>query len=181
MKIGKQFNQLTKKEYLFYIDNHKKYTDFNTLGLYRSLCENEKLTLTEKLEVREYAHQHFQKTFDFLQVKDPATYFEVATLGQDLTWAEEIAFSKRVIANQEKILKEKRINHRNFGVYAKHNCGYEHCPYNGLMVKQGSWLAYGHIGFVGEKNKQAKRDQSDARKSDRKHKHKFTRREEDLD
>jgi hypothetical protein len=50
MEIEQKFNQLTAKEYLFYIDNHKKYTNFNTLGLYRSLLENEKLTLAEKIE-----------------------------------------------------------------------------------------------------------------------------------
>ncbi len=57
MKIEQKFNKLTAKEYRFYIDNHKKYTDFNTLGLYRSLLENEKLTLAEKLEVRDYAER----------------------------------------------------------------------------------------------------------------------------
>ena len=53
MKIGRQFNTLTLKEYLFFIDNHKKYTDFNTLGLYRSITENKKLTMEDKIAVRE--------------------------------------------------------------------------------------------------------------------------------
>jgi|GEM_PF-5372128 len=39
MKIDKQFNRLTLKDYFYYIDHHRKYTDFNTLGLYRSLTE----------------------------------------------------------------------------------------------------------------------------------------------
>jgi len=32
MEIGQKFNQLTLDEYFFYIDNYKKYKDFNTLG-----------------------------------------------------------------------------------------------------------------------------------------------------
>lgn len=63
MKIGQQFNNLTLKEYFFYIDNYKKYTDFNTLGLYRSIIENEKLSIEEKIFVRDYANKIFQKTF----------------------------------------------------------------------------------------------------------------------
>ena len=63
MKIGKLFNQLSKSQYIHYIYNRKKYTDFNTLGLYRSICENEKLTLTEKIEIRDYANTIFGKTF----------------------------------------------------------------------------------------------------------------------
>jgi len=89
MVISQKFNQLTLKEYFFYVDNHKKYTDFNTLGLYRSIIENEKLGLPEKIEVREYAHQFFRKTFDFLQLKDPDTFVKVSTLGQTLTVAGE--------------------------------------------------------------------------------------------
>ncbi len=85
MKIGKKFNELTLKEYFFFIDNYKKYSDFNTLGLYRSIVENEKLTIKEKIEVREYANNTFMKTFNFLQLKDPETFVEVSTLGQEFT------------------------------------------------------------------------------------------------
>ena len=53
MEIGQKFNTLTLKEYFFYIDNYKKYTDFSTLGLYRSIVENEKLSLDDKLVIRE--------------------------------------------------------------------------------------------------------------------------------
>lgn len=67
MKIGKPFNQLTLEEYIFYIDNHKKYKDFNTLGLYRSIVEHKQLTLENKLLVREQAHKVFKKTFDLFQ------------------------------------------------------------------------------------------------------------------
>ncbi|WP_338791960.1 hypothetical protein [Bernardetia sp. MNP-M8] len=40
------------EEYVFYIDNYKKYTDFNSLGLYRSIVENENLNLEQKIELR---------------------------------------------------------------------------------------------------------------------------------
>lgn len=59
MKIGKPFNQLTLEQYIHYIDNHRKYKDFNTLGLYRSLTEHKGLTIEEKLIIREQAHNVF--------------------------------------------------------------------------------------------------------------------------
>ena len=170
MKLGQKFNKLTLKEYTFYIDNHKKYTDFNTLGLYRSIVENEKLTLDEKIEVREYAHTQFKKSFEFLQLKDPRIYFEVSTLGQKLTEADVSQFWKEIRQNQQKILVDKRIKHRNFGSYSKHECGYDSCPYNGLMIHQGSRLAYGHMHFDGDKNKFIAKDNSDKRKVMRKNK-----------
>ena len=61
LTIGRKFNTLTEKEYFFYIDNHKQYSDFNTLGLYRSLKENKHLSLEEKIRVRDYAHAKFKK------------------------------------------------------------------------------------------------------------------------
>ena len=62
MKINNPFNQLQKDEYLYFIENHKQYRDFNTLGLYRSLLENEQLTIADKTEIRDFAHSCFQKT-----------------------------------------------------------------------------------------------------------------------
>src|SRR5690606_8587947 len=103
MKIGKPFNQFTKQEYLETIPNHKQYSDFNTLGLYRSLLENENLSLDEKLEIRDLANIHFQKTFDFLQLKDPFTYLKVYHLGEELTRQQESAFWDIIRKNQEKI------------------------------------------------------------------------------
>lgn len=41
MKINRKFNTLNFKEYLYFIENHKQFSDFNTLGLYRSIIENE--------------------------------------------------------------------------------------------------------------------------------------------
>ena len=160
MKIGKPFNHFTKQEYLKTIPNHKQYSDFNTLGLYRSLLENEKLSLEEKLEIRDFANEHFQKTFDFLQLKDPQTYFEVSTLGKKLTRGDELNLWRIIRENQEKILKDKKIKHRNFGTYSKHDCGYDTCPYNGLMIKQGSHLAESSMCFATDKNKDEKKQKA---------------------
>ncbi|ALM48969.1 hypothetical protein AMR72_08770 [Flavobacterium psychrophilum] len=141
MKIDRKFNTFTFKEYFDCIENHKKYTDFNTLGLYRSLTENEKLDTEQKIEVREYAHSFFKKQFDFLQIKDPETYIGVSTIGQELTEGDTHQMWVDLWSYQEKTLKDKRIKHRNFGVYSKHNCPYEDCRFNGMMVRQGSGLA----------------------------------------
>lgn len=168
MKIGQKFNQLTLDEYFFYIDNHIKYKDFNTLGLYRSIAENEKLSLQEKIEVREYAHKTFKKTFDFLQLKDPRVFVEVSTLGLELTKGDEEKIWNDVRKNQQRILADKRIKHRNFGTYSKHNCGYEDCAWNGLMIRQGSWLAEGNMHFDSDKNKYQQQLKSERRKSERK-------------
>ena len=157
MKINKPFNQFTKQEYLETIPNHKQYSDFNTLGLYRSLLENENLTLEEKLEIRDFANGYFQKTFDFLQLKDPQTYFEVSTLGKELTRGDELNLWRIIRENQQKILKDKKIKHRNFGTYSKHDCGYDTCPHNGLMIKQGSHLAETSMCFATDSNKDEKK------------------------
>ena len=119
MEIGRKFNTFTLEEYFFYIDNHKKYKDFNTLGLYRSIVENENLTIEEKLNVREYAHKIFKKTFDFLQLKDPWTFKEVTYLGQELTRGDEEKIWSDIRKNQQRILADKKIKHRNFGEYSK--------------------------------------------------------------
>jgi hypothetical protein len=153
MKIGKKFCTLTLKEYFFYIDNHKRYSDFNTLGLYRSLLENQELTDAEKIEVRKYAHTFFYKTFDFLQLKDPVTYYEVSVIGQELTVADTNQIWEDIKANQRKILADKKIKHRNFGTYSKHLCGHEDCPMNGLMIRRGSAIAYDKMRLPSDKNR----------------------------
>jgi hypothetical protein len=181
MKIDKPFNTLTKNEYLLYIPEHKKYSDFNTLGLYRSLLENEKLSIEQKIEVRDIAHQNFFKTFEFLQLKDPRTYLEVSTLGQEMTVADERQAWEDIRTNQEKIIKEKKLNHRNFGQYSKHNCGYEDCPMNGIMIKEGSWMAEWHMRFDSDSNEYAKQEKSERRKKDRKNKHQIINENLELD
>jgi hypothetical protein len=168
MTIGKKFNELTPEEYIFYIDNHKNYKDFNTLGLYRSLTENDKLSLDDKIAVREHAHNLFKKSFDFLQLKDPHIFVKVSTLGIEITKADERRIWDEVIKNQQIILKDKRIRHRNFGTYSKHSCPYEDCIYQGLMVRPDSRLAWGNIHFQGDKSKYQQKAKSERRKSERK-------------
>lgn len=160
MKINKPFNQLQKETYFEVIENHKSYSDFNTLGLYRSLTENELLSTEERIEVRDYAHGFFQKTFDFLQLKDPLTYFKVTHLGQELTRGDELNSWRIIRENQQKILNDKKIKHRNFGTYSKHDCGLEYCHLNGMMVKQGSGTARNCMFFQTDENKDEKLNKS---------------------
>jgi hypothetical protein len=156
MKIGVKFNQLTYTEYLQVIEYHQKYTDFNTLGLYRSIIENDKLDLDQKIAIRDLAHTKFFKTFEFLQIKDSYTYIQVSTIGETLTKADERQLWQDVRINQEQILNAKRIKHRNFGSYAKHDCGYNDCPYNGVMIRQGGFLSESTIRFDSDNHRWAK-------------------------
>lgn len=168
MEIGRQFNTLTVKEYFFYIEHNKKYTDFNTLGLYRSVLENENLSLAEKIEVRNFAHTYFKRAFEFLQLKDPATYVAISILGQDITVADKQQLWEDLKINQQKILSSKGIKHRNFGVYSKHSCDYDNCIWNGVMVKSGSKLAYDSMHFKSDRNNYEAKEKSNRRKVERK-------------
>jgi hypothetical protein len=179
MEIGRQFNTLTFEEYKFFIDSYKKYSDFNTLGLYRSLVENDNLDENQKILIRDYANKLFEKTFQFLQLKDPWTFIKVKTLGLELTSGDKEELWRNIAINQEKILRDKRIKHRNFGEYSKHNCGYETCPMNGIMIKQGSYFAeYGMC--VGNVNKHMRKVQSEKRKLDRKNEGQIIKKELEL-
>lgn len=180
MKIEKPFKNLTYKEYIFFIDNYKKYSNFNTLGLYRSLSENEKLNIEEKIFIRDYANGIFQKTFDFLQIKDPWTYIKVITLGLELTDGDKSELWRKIFKAQEKILKDKRIKHRNFGEYSKHNCGYENCAMNGIMIRQGTGLAEYEM-CIGKRNKYTQKQKSERGKSERKNQNVIIKRELDLE
>jgi hypothetical protein len=155
MKIGTKFNQLTYREYTSILKYRHKYTDFNILELYRSIVENTKLDLDLKIAVRELAHEQFLKTLEFLQLKDPFTYIAVSTLGQTVTVADERQLWENIRTNQEKILKKKRIKHRNFGFYSKHICGYEGCPYDGVMIHQNS-RPHKHIHFDSDESDYSK-------------------------
>lgn len=179
MKINKKFNQLSLSEYYHYIDNYKKYTDFNTLGLYRSILENDRLSLADQIKIRDYANQNFEKTFNFLQLKDPLTFFKLSTLGQELTEADRQQFWENIRLAQQKILADKKIKHRNFGDYSKHNCGYDWCHFNGLMIKQGSRLAESVMRFHSDKSKSMNRIKSEEIRKQRKNKSKII--QDDLD
>ena len=168
MKVGKQFNTLTYGEYLYLIENHKKFTDFNTLGLFRSIVEATELSLEEKLELRKAAVAAFAKTFVFLQLKDPQTYFEVSTLDETLTKADESRAWENIKRNQQKILESKRLSHRNFGTYSKHDCGYDTCFMRGVMFSQGSHLAGSGMHFHSDNRSWSKELKAERRKQDRK-------------
>jgi len=62
MKFGKKFNALTVYEDFQLIDQQRKYKDFNTLGLYRSILENKNLTDNDRIAVRDHAHTVFRKS-----------------------------------------------------------------------------------------------------------------------
>jgi hypothetical protein len=168
MEIKKQFNEMTLNEIISYIKNKDRYTNFNTLGLYRAIVESTKMSLEEKLELRTFAHGIFQKSFDFLQLKDPKTYMEVSTLGEEKTKADERQLWRNVVAYQQKMIDEKKVSHRNFGIYSIHDCGYETCPYNGIMIHRGSRLAESNMHFETDKNQTVGYVKSERRKKDRK-------------
>ena len=168
MKINRKFNSLTYSEYIHLIDHHKKFTDFNILGLFRAIIESTKLTLEQKIQVRDYGIGAFRKTFDFLQLKDPAIYFELSTLGKTLTEADGANAWENIRRNQQKILEEKKLNHRNFGTYSKHHCGYDTCPFNGLMIRKGSRLAEREMHFCSDKRSYALQVKSEQRTKERK-------------
>ncbi|MFM2268922.1 MAG: hypothetical protein RL757_2363 [Bacteroidota bacterium] len=179
MKLGRAFNKLTFTEYLSFIPIYESFSDWNTLGLYRSIVEHEILTIEEKIKIRDVAHAYFKKQFDFLQLKDPTTYIAVCSLGLDLTIADERQMWENVKHNQQLILENKKIKHRNFGDYSKHNCGVETCKYFGLMIKQGSFLCEQQIRFDSDKNSYAAQLKSERLKKDRKNKKAII--EEDLE
>ncbi|WP_210116015.1 hypothetical protein [Hymenobacter wooponensis] len=151
MKLNRRLNQLSEAEYRYLLVNYRRYTDFNSLGLFRSLLENERLDLQQRQRLRDAAADAFPKFYEFLQLKDPDTYFGLNTLGQELTVADKRAAWDEIKRAQQRILSNKRIRHRNFGLYTKHNCGYDTCPFNGLMVRQGARLAEGVMSFDTDK------------------------------
>lgn len=135
--------------------------------MYRSILENNKLTLEQKIELRDFINQDFDKTYNFLQLKDPDTYLELETLGRELTKADRHQLWQNIRVNQQKILANKQIKHRNFGIYSKHNCGYEHCVLNGVMIKQGSILTECEMFFDTDKPKYFKQAKIERKKTNR--------------
>ncbi|MCB2410814.1 hypothetical protein [Hymenobacter lucidus] len=154
MKINQQFNTLSLGEFQYLLEHHRKYTDFNTLGLFRGIVESAKLTLYEKRLLRTQVIAAFSKPYNFLQLKDPVTYLALSTLGEELTVADEKQAWQNIRTNQQRILADKRLRHRNFGTYSKHLCGYENCHLQGLMIRQGSILADGsEMRFCADKGR----------------------------
>jgi hypothetical protein len=152
VQLKQKFNKLTYAEYICVIDDRKKISNFNTLGLFRSIVETNKLDIAQKIAVRDYANRFLHKSFDFLQLKDPETYFNLITLGENLTVADEKKIYTDIRHNQQKILKNKRIKHRNFGTHSKHDCGSEYCCCRGRMIKRGSILEESRIIFDSDRH-----------------------------
>ncbi|MFA8300806.1 MAG: hypothetical protein ACEPOV_11630 [Hyphomicrobiales bacterium] len=121
MKIDKRFNQFTYKEYIYFIDNHKKYKNFNTLALYRSIIENKKLNEDERIKIRDYSNKLFYKFFEFLKVKDLKTYVCLITLGKDLTPIQFNQLEDKIHTEAKNILRKKRIKYHHFGVAIKYD------------------------------------------------------------
>ncbi|MCB2377035.1 hypothetical protein LGH70_05545 [Hymenobacter sp. BT635] len=154
MKINRQFNTLSLGECLYLLEHHRNYTDFNTLGLFRGIVESTKLSLEEKQRLRDLVVAAFAKPFDFLQLKDPVTYFALSTLGEELTVADQAQAWENIRLSQQRILASKKLRHRSFGTYSKHLCGYDDCHLQGLMIRQGSLLSYGgKIRLCTDKNR----------------------------
>ena len=111
MKVNKKFKQMSMAEYRHYIAHHQKYADFNPLGLYRSILENDKLDEAAQLEILAFANQYFQRFYDFLFIKDPVAYSRLATLGQDLSETQQRQHLSRVWDRREQWCAEKAIRH----------------------------------------------------------------------
>jgi hypothetical protein len=173
MKLGRPFKKLKFADYLVFIPMHDRFSDWNTLGLYRSIIEHATMTIEEKLQVRDLAHRYFQKQFDFLQLKDPKTYMDICSIGQEMTKADTRQLWENVRTAQEKILAEKKFGHRNFGIYGKHDCGYPDCFMNGLMVRSGSKFCESTMRFDTDKNMVSGQIKSERMKRDRKNRKQF--------
>lgn len=119
MKIGKKFNALSLAEYRYCIARHRQYTDFNPLGLFRSILENPKLDEAAKQQVLALAKAHFGPFYDFLVVKDIHTYAKLSRLGQPpLPPAQEWQHLEKLRQQAEKILAAKKIRHWRVGIYS---------------------------------------------------------------
>lgn len=134
MQIKKKFNTFTYNEYIQILKNYKKYTNFNTLGLYRSIIENKKLSIDEKIKIRKSCNEHFFKFFQFLQIKDVNTYVKLVLLGEDYTEADKQLLFDKAFLYKRVTLSKKKIKHDNIGTASKHMCGHDDCSYNGIMT-----------------------------------------------
>lgn len=89
----------------------------------------------------------------FLQIKNPVNFIELSTLGRNLGASGRKHFWVEFIINQAEMVGDKRIRHRNLGVCSEHNCGYENCHLNGLMIRPVSVLKEGRMHFDKDKNR----------------------------
>jgi hypothetical protein len=153
MKIGRKIRDLSASKIRRIMLDYQKYTDFNRLGLFRGILESEKLSLEEKKELRDAAIAGFPKYFDFLVIKDPETWDQLQHLGEERLRSEIRRDWEEVRRLQQRLLKEKKLQHRNFGIYSKHLCGHDLCGYNGSMVRAKHSPRYGYEMFFDTDNR----------------------------
>ncbi len=162
------YNALSREGYLRLLKGPKKGGTVNTLGLFRSILENEGLSLPEKLEIRDLTVSRFSKAFVFLQLKDPITYINLCCLGVPRSEMEGQQVWERLRFDQARLLKAKRIRHRNSGVYSRHLCGHGACPHGGMMVRSsGLWPAVMHMSLPGDTPRWEVRDRAKAVRRER--------------
>ena len=106
---------MSMAKYRHYIAHHQKYADFNPLGLYRSILENDKLDEAARLEVLALANQYFQRFYNFLFIKDPVAYSRLTTLGQGLSETQQRQHLSHVWDRREQWCAEKGIRHQRIG------------------------------------------------------------------
>ncbi|MBC7406563.1 MAG: hypothetical protein H7230_03800 [Candidatus Parcubacteria bacterium] len=155
-----QYNTLALSTLLELLESYKKDKNFNNLGFFRSILENDQLNLGDKIFLNNRAIEIMPKSYEFLQVRDPGLYLNLETLGMQILDSDKRDMYKKIRLNQEKILKQKKIRHRNFGIFSKHLCNIEGCHYNGRMVKQGSFVAGGGMHFASDNHPSPKYKQA---------------------
>ncbi|SEQ79602.1 hypothetical protein [Neolewinella agarilytica] len=171
MKIGRPINQLTARALRRLLSDYRRYTDFNRLGLFRGILESQILNPHEKQEIRDLAKETFRKYYDFLVVKDPYTWDRLEHLGENRNRQQEGQDWKEIRRKQEEILRRKRIRHRNFGVYSRHDCGYETCNVNNCMTRPKGPNRYGsEMSFDSDRYKYARKEKSRRHKQQRRRK-----------
>lgn len=120
MQLTKKFNTFSPSEYYDVIKNHKRYHNFNPLGLYRSLIENPKLDTTTQLEILAFANQYFGKFYEFLVVKDIHLYTKLSRLGEEpLSFTQEFQYQEQLTKQAKRILQAKKIRNWRVGIYTK--------------------------------------------------------------
>lgn len=120
MQLAKKFNTFSPSDYYDVIKNHKRYRNFNPLGLYRSLIENPKLDTATQLEILVFANQYFGKFYEFLVVKDIHLYAKLSRLGKEpLNHTQEYQYQEQLREQAKRILQAKKIRNWRVGIHTK--------------------------------------------------------------
>lgn len=139
MKLNARFNTFTLPRYREAIANHKRYTDFNPLALFRSILENGKLGEAEQLEVLALAKAAFPRFYRHLLLKDLRTYAALSRLGQEpLGDAQMRQYINKLRCEQEKEFAKRKIRNARVGAYTVSEwitCGEDGGRGNGQRMK----------------------------------------------